>query len=69
MERVLAQETGGRGKPVEEIKAEYTRQISLGQWVYPPEVADMAVFLASPKARNISDQFIGVDGNTETLGM
>jgi NAD(P)-dependent dehydrogenase (short-subunit alcohol dehydrogenase family) len=69
MERVLAQETGERGKPAEEIKAEYTRQTSLGQWIDPPEVADMAVFLASPKARNISDQFIGVDGNTETLGM
>ena len=69
MERVLTQESGERGKPPEEIKAEYTRQTSLGQWIDQPEVADMAVFLASPKARNISDQFIGVDGDTETLGM
>jgi NAD(P)-dependent dehydrogenase (short-subunit alcohol dehydrogenase family) len=65
----FAQETAERGKPAEEIKAEHARQTSLGQWIDPSEVADMAVFLASPKARNISDQFISVDGNTETLGM
>jgi NAD(P)-dependent dehydrogenase (short-subunit alcohol dehydrogenase family) len=69
MERILAQETAARGKPAEEIKAEYTRQTSLGQWIDPSEIADMAVFVASPKARNISGQIIGVDGNTETLGM
>ena len=69
MERVLAQETAARCKPAEEIKAEFTRQASLGQWIDPSKVADIAVFLASPKARNISGQFIGVDGNTETLGM
>ena len=29
------------------------------------EVADLAVFLASRKARHISGQFIAVDGNME----
>ena len=65
----FAQETVERGKPAEEIKAEHARQTYLGQWIDPSKVADIAVFLASPKARNISGQVIGVDGNTETLGV
>jgi len=69
MERVLAQESAARGLPADEIKDEYTRQTSLRSWIEGSEIADMAVFLASEKARHISGQIIGVDGNTETLGM
>ena len=69
MERVLAQESVARGRPTEEIKDEYTRQTSLRSWIDASEIADMAVFLASDKARHVSGQIIGVDGNTETLGM
>jgi NAD(P)-dependent dehydrogenase (short-subunit alcohol dehydrogenase family) len=69
MERVLAQESAARGRPAEEIKEEYTRKTSLRAWIDASEIADMAVFLASDKARHVSGQIIGVDGNTETLGM
>jgi NAD(P)-dependent dehydrogenase (short-subunit alcohol dehydrogenase family) len=69
MERVLAQESAARGRPADEIKDEYTRQTSLRSWIDGSEIADMAVFLASDKARHVSGQIIGVDGNTETLGM
>ena len=69
MERVLAQESAARRRPAEEIKDEYTRQTSLRSWIDASEIADMAVFLASDKARHVSGQIIGVDGNTETLGM
>ena len=69
MERVLSQESTARGRPAEEIRDEYTRQTSLRAWINASEIADMAVFLASDKARHVSGQIIGVDGNTETLGM
>jgi NAD(P)-dependent dehydrogenase (short-subunit alcohol dehydrogenase family) len=69
MERVLAQESQARGRPAAEIKDEYTRQTSLRRWIDASEIADMATFLASDKARHVSGQIIAVDGNTETLGM
>jgi NAD(P)-dependent dehydrogenase (short-subunit alcohol dehydrogenase family) len=69
MERILAQETAARGLPSARIEAEYSRQTSLRAWVDASEIADMVVFLASDKASKVSGQIIGVDGNTETLGM
>jgi NAD(P)-dependent dehydrogenase (short-subunit alcohol dehydrogenase family) len=69
MERILAQETAARGLPSEQIEAEYSRQTSLRTWVDASEIADMVIFLASDKASKVSGQIIGVDGNTETLGM
>jgi 2-hydroxycyclohexanecarboxyl-CoA dehydrogenase len=39
------------------------RQVApLGQWQEPEEIAAMAVFLASPHARNITGQTLNVDG-------
>lgn len=69
MERVLARESAARGRPAEEIKDEYTRQTSLRRWIDASEIADMASFLASDRARHVSGQIIAVDGHTETLGM
>ena len=33
-------------------------------WIDPREVGDLAVFLASEKAKHITGQFIAVDGHT-----
>ena len=38
------------------------RMIPLGRWQEPEEIAAMAVFLASPRARSITGQTINVDG-------
>jgi 2-hydroxycyclohexanecarboxyl-CoA dehydrogenase len=38
------------------------RMIPLGRWQEPDDIAAMAVFLASPRARNITGQTINVDG-------
>jgi 2-hydroxycyclohexanecarboxyl-CoA dehydrogenase len=39
------------------------RQVSpLGQWQEPEEIAAMAVYLASPHARNVTGQTLNVDG-------
>jgi 2-hydroxycyclohexanecarboxyl-CoA dehydrogenase len=38
------------------------RMIPLGRWQEPEDIAALAVFLASPRARNITGQTINVDG-------
>jgi NAD(P)-dependent dehydrogenase (short-subunit alcohol dehydrogenase family) len=38
------------------------RVVPLGRWQEPEDVASMAVFLASPRAKNITGQTINVDG-------
>jgi len=53
------------GVSLEEAEAEYLKFISMRTWIEPREVGDLAVFLASEKAKHISGQFIAVDGNME----
>jgi 2-hydroxycyclohexanecarboxyl-CoA dehydrogenase len=38
------------------------RLVPLGRWQDPEDIAAMAVFLASPRARNITGQTINIDG-------
>ncbi|MFO0927721.1 MAG: SDR family oxidoreductase [Gemmataceae bacterium] len=38
------------------------RVVPLGRWQTPEDVANMAVFLASPRAHNVTGQTINVDG-------
>ncbi len=38
------------------------RLVPLGRWQEPEDIAAMAVFLASPRARNVTGQTINVDG-------
>ena len=67
MERVLANESAASGKPVEELRAHYVKSVSMRCWVNADEIADMALFLASPQAAKVSGQVMSVDGHTETL--
>ncbi|GAA4617218.1 3-oxoacyl-ACP reductase FabG [Saccharopolyspora hordei] len=55
------------GKPVDEIAALYRDQSSMRRLVTADDIAGMAVFLASPMARNVNGQAMAVDGNTEKL--
>ncbi|MDK3019547.1 SDR family oxidoreductase [Pseudodonghicola flavimaris] len=67
MERVLAKEAAASGLPVEQVRQQYVKGVSLRSWVSADEVADMALFLASPAAAKISGQILAIDGHTETL--
>jgi enoyl-[acyl-carrier-protein] reductase (NADH) len=44
------------------------RYTSLRSYVTPEQIADQAVFLASPRGRTISGQAISVCGDTQMLG-
>ena len=66
MKRVIAAQAANRGVPDEVVEQEYTASQSIRRFVDPHEIADMAVFLASPQAAMVSGQVIAVDGNTET---
>ncbi len=67
MERVLANESAASGKPIEELRQTYVKGVSLRSWVSADDLADMALFLASPAASKISGQVMAVDGHTESL--
>ena len=67
MERVLAMEAEASGTSVEELRALYSRGNSLRSWVSADDVAEMALFLASPAAGKISGQVVAVDGHTESM--
>jgi NAD(P)-dependent dehydrogenase (short-subunit alcohol dehydrogenase family) len=50
-------------RPYEEWAADKIRQlVPLNRWQTPEDIAAMAVFLASPRARNVTGQTINVDG-------
>jgi NAD(P)-dependent dehydrogenase (short-subunit alcohol dehydrogenase family) len=51
-----------RGITVAELQAEQERVIPIGRANLPEDIAAMAVFLASPGARNITGQSYNVDG-------
>jgi NAD(P)-dependent dehydrogenase (short-subunit alcohol dehydrogenase family) len=67
MERVLANESAASGIPVEELRQTYVKGVSMKTWVNADDLADMALFLASPAASKISGQIMAVDGHTESL--
>ncbi|MFZ5836561.1 MAG: SDR family NAD(P)-dependent oxidoreductase [Pseudomonadota bacterium] len=50
------------GRDMAEIEARAVSGIPIGRMNEPEDIAEMAVFLASPAARNITGQSINVDG-------
>lgn len=66
MDNVIAAEAAHRGVDRAQVMAEYVGGQSIKRFVEPQEIADLCLFLASPAAKMISGQAIGVDGNTET---
>jgi len=67
MERVLANESAATGVPVEDLRKAYVACTSMKTWVSVDDLADMALFLASPAASKISGQVMAVDGHTESV--
>ena len=50
------------GRPVEEVEAEALSIVPIRRGNEPEDIGDMAVFLASPRSRNITGQSFNIDG-------
>jgi len=67
MDRVVANEAKARGISEDDVRAAYVQGVSLKIWVSADDIADTALFLASPAGAKISGQAMAIDGHTETL--
>lgn len=67
MERVVQMEAKASGLPEDEVRRIYAKGTSLRTWVSADDLADMALFLASPAASRITGQVMAVDGHTESM--
>ena len=67
MDHVITERARALGMGIEEMRDTYLQKISLRRMVDAEDVANLALFLASNLARNITGQTISVDGNVEYL--
>lgn len=67
MDGVIKREAATRGITPEELRQGYADCASLRRFVTAEDVADMAIFLASPQAKSISGMSMSVDGHTEKV--
>jgi NAD(P)-dependent dehydrogenase (short-subunit alcohol dehydrogenase family) len=64
MERTLEKAAAEQGISVEEARRQFTGDAALGRFVDPEDTANMVVYLASEKGRNVTAQDISVDAGT-----
>jgi NAD(P)-dependent dehydrogenase (short-subunit alcohol dehydrogenase family) len=65
--RVFENKANQRGISFEEMRKEALSVVSMKTEVTPQQIADMIVFLASPRGRTISGQAISICGDTQML--
>ena len=65
--RVLEAKSQARGISYEEMEALAFSYTSLKEFVTAEQLADLVVFIASPRGRTISGQALSVDGDTNML--
>lgn len=65
IDRVIVAEAEAAGRSEDEVRMDYAKNVSMRRFVEPEEIADMAVFLASPGAKMVNGQAISVDGHAE----
>ena len=67
MDHVIELEAAASGRPADEIRAGFERQVSLRTFVDASDIADTIFFLASGAASKITGQALAVDGHTESM--
>lgn len=66
-DRVVAAKAGAKGIGIEEMRREYLDAVSLKRNVEKHDIANMALYLASPFGRNITGQAISVCGDVHMM--
>jgi len=64
---VFENKAKSRGISFEEMRKEALSVVSMKTEVTPQQIADMIVFLASPRGRTVSGQAISICGDTQML--
>lgn len=67
IDAVIAAKAKTLGKPVQEVRAGYEGNASLGRMVTARDIANMALFTASGAANSVTGQSLVVDGHTQVL--
>jgi NAD(P)-dependent dehydrogenase (short-subunit alcohol dehydrogenase family) len=67
IERVIAAKAKANGVSVDEIRRRLLDPVSLKTFVTAQDIADMALFLATPAGRHISGQALAVCGDAQRL--
>ena len=65
--RVISAKAEQRGITEAEMEADLLKDVSLNCFVSAQDIANMAIYLASPAGATISGQAISIDGNIEVL--
>ncbi len=65
LKTVLGRVAERRGERMEDVASGTLKYVSMRSWIEPEEIADMVQFLCSERARHVTGQLIGVDGNLE----
>ena len=65
--RVFAAKAQVRGVPMQAVQEEALSHASLKEMIAPQQLADMMVFLASPRGHTISGQAISICGDVQSL--
>lgn len=67
MEKVIKAKSQSLGILEKDLKKDFESMTSLNTFVYKEDIANMAIFLLSDEAKNISGQVLTIDGNTERM--
>lgn len=68
MDRVIAAEAIHKNISEAQVREKYTHGVSMRTFINASDIADAALFLASPAACKITGQVINVDGHLEGIG-
>ena len=66
--RVLTAKAAAKGISFEEMEKLVFSYTSIREYVTPQQLADLVVFVSSPRGRTISGQALSVCGDTQMLG-
>jgi NAD(P)-dependent dehydrogenase (short-subunit alcohol dehydrogenase family) len=66
--RVFAAKAQVRGASMQTVADEAMSHTSIKEMILPQQLADMMVFLASPRGRTVSGQAISICGDVQSLG-